>query len=319
MASGICAFLNSKARGKGSAKGRRCASAIMSERKLKLKLRPPADIRALAILAILIFASGPANAQQQPESKNMNLVGYNDLQARSAYQPTIAKQGDRYIAYIGHHGGTAMNPLTGKQEPNGTSIVDVTDPIQPKYLAHIPGEPANPHATGESGGAQMARVCTNLPRADKSKFYLLRSFGDSAHEIWDVTDPVATRAHHRDRKQAQRHAQKLVGVRHRHRLSGFRPARLAHAAHDADLRPERSRASGLHPQFRPARVSSPARRVPPPATCTAPSPPARRATASTWPTEPRRTACSRSSTAKSYSPAPRSPPTRTCATRKSPA
>ena len=36
----------------------------------------------------------------------MRLVGYNDLQARSAYQPTIHKQGDRYIAYIGHHGGS---------------------------------------------------------------------------------------------------------------------------------------------------------------------------------------------------------------------
>ena len=31
--------------------------------------------------------------------------GFNDLQARSAYQPTIHKQGDRYIAYVGHHGG----------------------------------------------------------------------------------------------------------------------------------------------------------------------------------------------------------------------
>ena len=36
----------------------------------------------------------------------MDLVGYNDLQARSAYQPTIHHQGDRWIAYIGHHGGT---------------------------------------------------------------------------------------------------------------------------------------------------------------------------------------------------------------------
>src|SRR6516162_8117185 len=84
-----------------------------------------------------------------------------------------------------------MNPLTGKQENNGTSIVDVTDPKQPKYLAHIPGEMATPGA-GESGGAQMARVCdgTQLPRADKSKVYLLRTYGNSAHEVWDVTDPA---------------------------------------------------------------------------------------------------------------------------------
>jgi hypothetical protein len=32
---------------------------------------------------------------------NMRLVGYNDLQGRSAYQPTIHHQGDRYIAFNG--------------------------------------------------------------------------------------------------------------------------------------------------------------------------------------------------------------------------
>ncbi len=73
----------------------------------------------------------PATAQKQAEAKNMNLVGYNDLQGRSAYQPSIHKQGNRWIAYIGHHGGSAMNPITGKTEDNGTSIVDVTDPKQP--------------------------------------------------------------------------------------------------------------------------------------------------------------------------------------------
>src|SRR5581483_10790619 len=79
-------------------------------------------------------------AEKKPEKNNMELVGYNDLQARSAYQPVIEKQGDRWIAYVGHHGGEQLNPLTGKVEPNGTSVVDVTDPKHPKYLAHIPGE-----------------------------------------------------------------------------------------------------------------------------------------------------------------------------------
>src|SRR6266850_59292 len=38
----------------------------------------------------------------------------------------------------------------------------------------------------------MVRVCSgaDLPRADKSKVYLLRSFGTVGHEIWDVTDPA---------------------------------------------------------------------------------------------------------------------------------
>src|SRR2546425_8101519 len=119
-----------------------------------------------------LACAGSAYAQSQvigapPEASNMKLVGTSDLQARSAYQPTIHHQGDRWIAYIGHHGGTdavpaPLNPMTGKAEPNGTSIVDVTDPANPKYLRHIPGQPG----TYEAGGAQMVRVCDgkSLPK-----------------------------------------------------------------------------------------------------------------------------------------------------------
>jgi hypothetical protein len=154
-------------------------------------------IALAAILAIALMVGGyfvaTALAQQKPEKSNMDLVGYNDLQNRSAYQPTVHKQGDRWIAYVGHHGGAALNPLTGKQEPNGTSIVDVTDPKNPKYLAHIPGEPVGGGGGGEAGGAQMVRVCdgSDLPHADKSKVYLLRPYGMTAHEVWDVTNPSA--------------------------------------------------------------------------------------------------------------------------------
>ncbi|MBN8919929.1 MAG: hypothetical protein J0H62_04365 [Rhizobiales bacterium] len=128
-----------------------------------------------------------------PEAKNMRLVGYSDLQARSAYQPTIQKQGDRYIAYVGHHGGTdavpkPVNPITGQAEFNGTSIIDVTDPKNPKYLKHLPGTEGN----YEAGGGQMVRVCSgaNLPKADHSAYYMLRVFGGKQHEVWNVTDPA---------------------------------------------------------------------------------------------------------------------------------
>jgi hypothetical protein len=136
------------------------------------------------------YLEGQTTAQREPRSSNMDLVGYNDLQARSAYQPVIQKQGERWIAYVGHHGGEQPNPLTGKSEPNGTSILDVTNPKSPRYLTHIPGE--TKERTGEFGGASMVRVCggSELPHADKSKFYMLRTFGNSAHEIWDVTDPA---------------------------------------------------------------------------------------------------------------------------------
>ena len=153
----------------------------------------------LTAAALVLFAGSTfVHAQKQtigapPEASNMKLVGTNDLQARSAYQPTIHHQGDRWIAYIGHHGGTddvpaPVNPMTGQAEPNGTSIVDVTDPAHPKYLRHLPGQ----EGKYESGGAQMVRVCDGktLPKGDPNAVYMLRTFGSEAHEIWNVADPA---------------------------------------------------------------------------------------------------------------------------------
>src|SRR3954471_13766590 len=101
--------------------------------------------RTGSLALILILAATPAWAQKKSDSKDMALVGYSDLQARSAYQPTIHQQNGRWIAYIGHHGGSEevakpVNPMTGQAEYNGTSLVDVTDPHHPKYITHIPGD-----------------------------------------------------------------------------------------------------------------------------------------------------------------------------------
>ena len=134
--------------------------------------------RLLGAAALAACASAGAH-----EARDMRLVGAHGLGGRGAYQPVIQRQGPRWIAYIGHHAGRAVNPLTGAAEPNGTSILDVTDARAPKLLAHIPGEPG--------AGAQMVRACegASLPRGTGGKTYLLRTFGDSAHEVWDVGDP----------------------------------------------------------------------------------------------------------------------------------
>jgi hypothetical protein len=135
--------------------------------------------------------------ERDSESKNMRLVGFNDLQNRSTYQPTLHKQGGRYIIYAGHHTlgapgegnappGTpalpSFNPLTGKNEENGVAIVDVTDVRHPKQLFHLPV------SNGSGGGAQMVRVCDGIG-ANVGKVFMLRSYASAAHEIWDVTDP----------------------------------------------------------------------------------------------------------------------------------
>ena len=136
---------------------------------------------------VILLNYGVACAQHGASASNMALLGHEDLQGRSAYQPLVHAQGARWIAYIGHHGSNLPNPLTGRREDSGTSIVDVTDPRAPRYLAHIPGEPGE----GEQGGAQMVRVCNgkDLPKGDAAKVYLLRTFGNLAHEVWDVTAP----------------------------------------------------------------------------------------------------------------------------------
>ncbi|MPZ87487.1 MAG: hypothetical protein GEU81_05310 [Nitriliruptorales bacterium] len=122
----------------------------------------------------------PGNAA---ESRNMRQVGHDDLQARSAYKGHVQEQNGRFIAYVGHHEGSALNPLTGTVEPNGNSIVDVTDPKNPVYLHHLP-------ATVGSG-ARSLQTCAgdDLPNADPGTYFLHRETGNQAHEVWDVTDP----------------------------------------------------------------------------------------------------------------------------------
>ena len=68
--------------------------------------------------ALALALAAPAAAKILPGkggAKNVRVVGHHDLAARTAYQPTIRKQGDRWIAYVGHHGGRMVNPLTGKE------------------------------------------------------------------------------------------------------------------------------------------------------------------------------------------------------------
>lgn len=149
-------------------------------------------IALLAILCLLTLDVSWSQARLRGfEGRNMALAGKDDLQGRSAYQPVIAYNpiAKRWIAYVGHHAGEALNPLTGVVEPNGTSIVDVTKVKRPKYRFHIPGPVG---ADGEPGGATMVRVCNgrDLPNADRSKVYMLRTNGSVSQEVWDVTKPA---------------------------------------------------------------------------------------------------------------------------------
>jgi len=118
----------------------------------------------------------------------MRRVGHVDLQGRASYQPNVIVYPDgRTIAFAGTHTGIKPNPLNGGAlEPNGTMIIDATDPRRPVEKFHIPVP---------GGQAQMARMClgSDLPHGVPGHVYLLRniqanSAAISGYEAWDVTN-----------------------------------------------------------------------------------------------------------------------------------
>ncbi len=117
----------------------------------------------------------------------MRLVGLQELQGRSAYQPIVHAYGEHRILFVGHHAGEAMNPMTGNVEKNGMSIIDVSDPAAPELLIHVPPTRA------EASGTQHVQVCngSDLPNGDPAKVYLALTDGLLGYEIWDVTDPAS--------------------------------------------------------------------------------------------------------------------------------
>jgi len=130
----------------------------------------------------------PPKSWDQQSIWNMQIVGFQDNQGRpSSDDGWIENQNGRYIAYVANSPGKALNPLTGKVENNGTTLIDVTDVAHPHLLSHIPTE--------SGGGATHLAVCggNTLPHAERNHWYLLRHDGQTNQEVWDVTNPEAPR------------------------------------------------------------------------------------------------------------------------------
>ncbi len=92
-------------------------------------------------------AAPAASADPRAEAaENVRLVGYNDLQGRTALVVTTKSDAaNGSWVYVGHHEAFAKrsrcsNPITGKMEWNGTSILDIADPAKPRLVWHIPNE-----------------------------------------------------------------------------------------------------------------------------------------------------------------------------------
>jgi hypothetical protein len=140
-------------------------------------------------LCLAALAGGSAVAQ---DASGMKLVGADPLQGRSAYQLVPHMQGGRWLLYVGHMPGRALNPLTGRTEVNGLSILDVTDPKHPVFLHHEPpAEAPWRRPSDEVSGSYHIQSWDGsaLPHGDPSKVYLLRTVGELGDEVLDVTDP----------------------------------------------------------------------------------------------------------------------------------
>ena len=140
-------------------------------------------------------AAGPAADDRAEDAQNVRLVGYTDLQGReSLVVTTLSNPANGSWVYVGHHESfwddkPKMNPLTGRDEWNGTSVVNVDDPANPKYVWHIPND-ANRNSRGVS-------VVYDYTFDGQGRDYLIRNSEaltqgetgtDLKYQIFDITD-----------------------------------------------------------------------------------------------------------------------------------
>ena len=123
-----------------------------------------------ALALVLLLAACTTNTAKAPDAatadpyaesaQNIRLVGYNDLQGRTALMVTTKSDpANGNWVYVGHHesfrdGKPLLNPITGKMEFNGTSILEISDPAHPKLVWHIPNE-TNRNSRQRVGGLRL--------------------------------------------------------------------------------------------------------------------------------------------------------------------
>lgn len=105
---------------------------------------------------------------------NVELVGYHDLEERPGFQMAIQKVGDKWYLYLGHFWHS------------GWTILEVTDPANPRYVKFVPG----PEGT-ETIKVQVAEgiMVTNLQRWIPVPGRRTDLPYEEGILIWDVKDP----------------------------------------------------------------------------------------------------------------------------------
>ena len=109
-------------------------------------MRDPKSVGVLVAVFLSVngFGFGPAANALADESHNVRLVGYHDMQSRQALQVTTKSDAaNGNWVYVGHVPNTrtrdaTLNPITGENEWNGTSILEISDLANPELVWHIP-------------------------------------------------------------------------------------------------------------------------------------------------------------------------------------
>ena len=128
-------------------------------------------------------------------AQNVRLLGHNDLQGRTALM-VLAKSGpaNGNWVYVGHHesfrdGQPLLNPITGDMEFNGTSILEISDPANPRLVWHIPNE--------TNRNSRAVWVVYDYQHDGSGRDYLIRNSEDLTqgnegtdlkYQIFDITD-----------------------------------------------------------------------------------------------------------------------------------
>lgn len=142
----------------------------MSERPIASSMRPRTTWMVFPALGLSVVAGLLVTSMSAQGSKNtsaaapghdgaeaVRLVGYHDLQGRQSLQvKTKSDAANGNWAYVGHQpndrndprpgddgdgvDAPILNPITGKMELNGTSILEISDPAHPRLVWHIPNE-----------------------------------------------------------------------------------------------------------------------------------------------------------------------------------
>jgi len=149
----------------------------------------------VSVLAICASGCRPTPAAERDatdsladEAQNIRLVGHNDLQGRESLLVAVrSDQANGNWVYVGHHENfydetQKLNPITGRMEWNGTSILDVNDPANPKLVWHIPNE--------NNASSRSVSVVYDYKFDGSGRDYLIRNseFGDVfKFQIFDIT------------------------------------------------------------------------------------------------------------------------------------